>query len=151
MCQALPSFHPSQCNRLSVTDFLQPISVILGSGWQEPQAMRWIEPEYPDITLAVTPASRLSRSPPRVAAFGKSHQVSPTVSPSESNSSIATVEQRAALNERDQSPPSAYCTPGSSVLEGWVFKKHTHAKVVGSQWARRCAGTPAARTDFLEH
>merc|ERR1740130_22426 len=99
-------------------------------------SMQCVEP----TVIHVTP-SKSSISPQRVAGFSgsfseKAAQISPTVSPSESNSSIATVATR-TMSETEPSSPSSFCTPGSGALAGWLFKKHTHTKVMGSQWARR--------------
>ena len=91
--------------------------------------------------IHVTPSRSAWGSPQRVAGFSeKPVQVQPTLSPTESNSSLsttATIEHRTSESS-DVGSPSSFCTPGSSALEGWLFKKHAHAQVLGSQWARRC-------------
>ena len=108
----------------------------------ERERTRSIEMQYVQPTVIhVTPSKSAWGSPQRVAGFSeKPVQVQPTLSPTESNSSLsttATIEHRTSESS-DVGSPSSFCTPGSSALEGWLFKKHAHAQVLGSQWARRC-------------
>jgi hypothetical protein len=98
--------------------------------------MQCVEPRV----IHVTP-SKNRYSPQRVAGFSeKPIQIQPTLTPTDSNSSLSTtstVEPRVGEGS-DVGSPSSFCTPGSAALEGWLFKKHAHAQVLGSQWARRC-------------
>ena len=107
--------------------------------------MQCVEP----TVIHVTP-SKSRYSPQRVAGFSeKPVQVQPTLSPTESNSSLsttATVEPRVS-ESIEAGSPSSFCTPGSAALEGWLFKKHAHAHLLGSQWARRCG--PLKPSPFL--
>ena len=108
--------------------------------------MACVEP----TVIHVTP-SKNRFSPQKVAGFSeKPVQVQPTLTPTDSSSSLstnATVEPRAS-EISDAGSPSSFCRPGSSALEGWLFKKHAHAQTFGPQWARRCAASEAQPTSL---
>ena len=109
--------------------------------------MAWGEP----TVIHVTP-SKNRFSPQKVAGFSeKPVQVQPTLSPTESNSSLSTTEtvEPRVSESSEAGSPSSFCKPGSAALEGWLFKKHAHAQVLGSQWARRCAHSPLKPSPFL--
>ena len=89
--------------------------------------------------LPPTYSSALSMSKPRVAGNnfqGLKGNEAPTLSPSNTASSISTADATVADGEPTA---SAFCVPGAAALEGWLHKRHAHAKTFGSQWARRCA------------
>ena len=107
-----------------------------------------VDPQSPPTYASALSMSNVKVSPPTTPEK-LSHGGAPTLSPSTTTSSISTVEQPHAEEQ-----PTAFCVPGSGSLEGWLHKKHAHAKMLGSQWAKRCApplqhrqkDAPAART-----
>jgi hypothetical protein len=97
-----------------------------------------VDPQSPPSYASALSMSNVKVSPPTTPEK-LSHGGAPTLSPSTTTSSIYTVEQPHAEEQ-----PTAFCVPGSGSLEGWLHKKHAHAKMLGSQWAKRCAPPTAA-------
>ena len=98
-----------------------------------------VEPQSPPTYASALSMSNVKVSPPTTPEK-LSHGGAPTLSPSTTTSSISTVDQPHAEEQ-----PTAFCVPGSGSLEGWLHKKHAHAKMLGSQWAKRCAPCSTAK------